>query len=273
MTNLVVAPAPTSELRPVSWRRLLWVAWLRYRTSLAATAALLAVVAVAVLIQGERMRTAYAVVHACRPQPSAQCSFAFETFHDAYGDAGFAGAMYVWVPGLIGAFAGAPLLARELETGTFRFAWTQGVGRMRWLIALLVPGALGVVAVTAVFGALITWFKQPLVDSGILQRLHGSTFPATGVAVAGWGLAAFAVGVLAGLVLRRVVPALAATLALWTGLAFLASTLRTHYQAPLATSSLQLANSDLPIEQWWTHGGVRVGDAQINQVLQAMVPR
>ena len=33
------------------------------------------------------------------------------------------------VPALIGAFVGAPLLARELETGTFRYAWTQGFGR------------------------------------------------------------------------------------------------------------------------------------------------
>ena len=270
MTNLVVAPAPTSELRPVPWRRLLWVAWLRYRTSLAATAALLAVAAVAVLIQGERMRTAYAVLQACRPRSSAECNFAFLTFHDTYGDAGFAGALFVWVPGLIGAFAGSPLLARELETGTFRFAWTQGVGRMRWLIALLVPGALGVVTVTAAFGGLITWFKQPLVESGIEQRLHGSIFPSTGVAVAGWGLAAFAIGALAGLVLRRVVPALAVTLALWTGLAFLASTLRLHYEGPLATSRMELPNTDFPVDQWWMHGGLRVGNAQINQALQAI---
>lgn len=270
MTAHVLAPAPTSELRPVAWRRLLWVAWLRYRTSLAATAALLAVVAVAVVIQGERMRTAYAILRACTPQSSAQCNFAFATFHDTYGDAGFAGAVFVWVPGLIGAFAGAPLLARELETGTFRFAWTQGVGRMRWLIALLVPGALGVVAVTAAFGGLITWFKQPLIDSGIEQRLHGSIFPTTGVAVAGWGLAAFAVGVLAGLVLRRVVPALALTLVLWTGLAFLASTLRGHYQDPLVTSSQTLTNNEVTVDQWWTHGGVRVDTAQIDQALQAI---
>ena len=40
-------------------------------------------------------------------------------------------------PVLIGAFAGAPLLARELETGTYRFAWTQGVGRERQAIAKL----------------------------------------------------------------------------------------------------------------------------------------
>ncbi|MGD0605948.1 MAG: hypothetical protein ABSA53_20450 [Streptosporangiaceae bacterium] len=33
------------------------------------------------------------------------------------------------VPALIGAFAGAPVLARELETGTFRYAWTLGSGR------------------------------------------------------------------------------------------------------------------------------------------------
>ena len=31
MTTLVLAAAPTSELRPVPWRRLLWVAWRRYR--------------------------------------------------------------------------------------------------------------------------------------------------------------------------------------------------------------------------------------------------
>jgi len=270
MTELILAPAPASALRPVPWRRLAWVAWLRYRTSLAATLALLALVAAAVLIQGERMRTAYAALEACTPPSAAHCRFAFMTFHDTYGDAGFAGAMFVWVPALIGAFAGAPLLARELETGTFRFAWTQGAGRMRWLIALLVPGALGVAAVTAAFGGLVTWFKQPLVDSGITQRLHGALFPATGVAVIGWGLAAFAIGVLVGLVVRRVVPALAVTLAVWTGLALLASTLRGHYEAPLASSSMQLPASDLPIEQWWSHGGVRVGAAQVDQVLQAI---
>jgi hypothetical protein len=36
------------------------------------------------------------------------------------------------VPVLLGAFSGAPLLSRELESGTFRFAWTQGAGRTRW---------------------------------------------------------------------------------------------------------------------------------------------
>ena len=51
------------------------------------------------------------------------------------------------VPALIGAFVGAPVLARELETGTFRYAWTQGFGRWRWTLAKLV--ALGVAVAAA----------------------------------------------------------------------------------------------------------------------------
>ena len=31
------------------------------------------------------------------------------------------------------------MLARELETGTFRYAWTQGFGRWRWTLAKLAP--------------------------------------------------------------------------------------------------------------------------------------
>ena len=54
------------------------------------------------------------------------------------GEPGPGGVFLQVVPVLIGAFAGAPVLARELETGTFRFAWTQGFGRWRWALAKLV---------------------------------------------------------------------------------------------------------------------------------------
>jgi len=270
MTSPVLAVARPAARRPVPWRRLAWVSWRHYRTASAATGALLAVVAVYLVVQGLQMRNAYAAVQACATPSTPSCRFALLTFHDTYGNPGFAAAVYIWLPALIGAFAGAPLLARELETGTYRFAWTQGVGRMRWLIALLVSGTLGVALACAAFGALLSWYQQPLVDAGIQHRLHPSLFPSTGLAVVGWGLAAYALGVLAGLVVRRVVPALAVTLALWTGLAFVASNVRAHYEAPLATSSLQLPAKDLPIEQWWSYNGSRVSEAQINQTLQAI---
>ena len=40
-------------------------------------------------------------------------------------------------PAVIGIFWGAPLVARELETGTYRLAWNQSITRGHWLAAKL----------------------------------------------------------------------------------------------------------------------------------------
>ncbi len=271
MTAATLAATPTYARRPVPWRRLAWVAWRRYRTTVAGVAVLLGVEAAYLVIRGHEMRTAYAAAVACRPQSAPSCRFAFDNFHTIYANVGFLGGLLVWTPAVIGAFAGAPLLARELETGTFRYAWTQGAGRMRWVVAHLVAGALGVAVLSAAFGALMTWYDHPLVASGIEPRLHTSEFPITGVAVVGWALLAFSVGVLVGLVSRRVVAALAVTLALWTGIAFLtAERFRAHYEAPLVTRGLRFSGSDLSVRQWWTHGGVTASGSQINRTLQGI---
>jgi hypothetical protein len=257
------------DLPPLRWRRLGWVAWRRYRPLLVTTVGLLSLVAVFLIIRGLQMRHAYASVRHCSPVASAACGFAFAHFHDTYGNVGPIGGMLVFVPGLIGAFAGAPLLAREFETGTYRYAWTQGAGRTRWAGALLAPGAAAVICVSAAFGALYTWYYQPLIASGSVPRLHPSIFPVTGIAAAGWAALGFSVGALAGTIVRRVVPALVATLAAWTGLAFIASHLRDHdYLTPLVTRRMQLPATDNTIGQWWTHAGVRVGQATLNRVLQ-----
>jgi hypothetical protein len=269
MTMTVVAPARSAPA-PVPWRPLLWVAWRRYRSALVTSVAILAVLAAYLLARGQQIRQAYDAVAACTPQSSPHCQFVFDSFQNRYGNIGLLAALLLWLPGLIGAFAGAPLLARELETGTFRYAWTQGVGRMRWLVGLLVPGVLGVAAASGLMGILLTWYERPLLQSGLDQRLHVSVFPLTGVAVVGWGVLAYSLGVFAGVVLRRVVPALAVTLVVWTALQYLASQLRGHYLTPLRTASLHLSDHDLPIQQWWTQNGVRVGDDRINQALQAI---
>ena len=55
-------------------------------------------------------------------------------------------------------------------------------------------------------------------------------FDLRGVAFAAWTLAAFAIGVLAGMLIRRVVPAIVATLAAYAGLAVATGLfLRQHY--------------------------------------------
>lgn len=265
-----LAAVQTSPMRPVPWRGQAWVAWRRYRTTLAATATVLAVIGVYLVIDGARMRSVYSTYLACTPNHSAKCQFAWQTFRDSHGAPGLPGVILLFLPGIIGAFVGAPVLAREFETGTFRFIWTQGVGRMRWALAAIVPWAVGVAVIMSAFGALVSWHNQPLVDGGIMPRLHATVFPVTGPAAAGWALAGFALAVLAGLLWRRVLPGLANAFAAWFGLAFLAAQVRMHYLTPLTTTSLQQSGRDFEVDQWWTKSGVRVGDTQINAVLQAV---
>ena len=69
----------------------------------------------------------------------------------------------------------------------------------------------------------------------VIPRLQPSEFPTTGIAIIGWSLAAYAVAILAGLLWRRVLPALATAVLATFGLAFAASkprrprALRLHY--------------------------------------------
>ena len=117
---------------PIPWRRTAWVTWRQHRLTLGGVAALLAAVAGYVLITGRRMHHDYAAVVACHPAASDLCQRVANDFGNSYAPAAVATAgVLVFVPALIGAFTGAPLLAREFESGTFRYAFTQGIGRVR----------------------------------------------------------------------------------------------------------------------------------------------
>ena len=269
MSATALAAAPSPSVRPIPWRRLAWVSWRRQRTTILATVALLGLLAIYLVVTGLQMRSAWHTVQACTPQRSRSCIFEWTNFKDTYSNPGIFSALFIFAPLLIGAFAGAPLIGRELETGTFRYAWTQGVGRIRWAVALLVPGAISVAALAGAIGALIAWHDRPLWEADIVTRLAPSEFAATGLAIAGWSLAAYGVGVLAGFLSRRVLPALAAALAIAIGLGFAASNLRPHYLPPLKTSSLDHVPGSQDIAQWWTKGGVPVSNADLNTVLQS----
>lgn len=133
-------------------------------------------------------------------------------------------------PLLVGVFWGAPLLAREFERGTHRLAWTQSVTRPRWLSAKL--GWLGL-AVTAA-GLVLGW----MVDAWLGEfggNRFGDTefFGATGVAGGAWWLFTFLLGAASGAVLRRLLPALAVTVAIFVLVLFAVVQLREDYAEPL----------------------------------------
>ncbi|MGX6603499.1 ABC transporter permease [Micromonosporaceae bacterium Da 78-11] len=116
-------------------------------------------------------------------------------------------------PALIGAFWGAPLVARELETGTQRLVWNQSVSRGRWLAAKLGVVGLGAVLAAGLLSLLVTWWSGPL-DRVAGSRLLPDVFGARGIVPIGYAALAFVIGVTAGAVLRRTVPAMAVTLVL-----------------------------------------------------------
>ena len=73
------------------------------------------------------------------------------------------GPLLVLLPGIVGAVVGAPLIGRELESGVFRYSWTQGVGRMRWAVAVIIPIAVLTAALMGALGVLVAWRNGPMV--------------------------------------------------------------------------------------------------------------
>ena len=262
MTGLTVpAPAEDTRVRPLPWRRMAWVSWRHHRVALGGVAGFLGALAVWLWIAGFQLHHAYAAAAACHPASSNACQNLINAFQgtNVILKGGF---VLQPVPALIGAFVGAPMLAREIETGTFRYAWTQAFGGRRWALAKLVLAGVAVAAIAGAFSVLVSWYNQPYLATGngtvysSPSPLSPGLFDLRGVGLAAWTLAAFAMGALAGMLIRRVVPAIVATLAAYTGLAFLAgNVLRQHYLTPLVAKGSNLPDSSWITSEWWTKGG------------------
>jgi hypothetical protein len=126
------------------------------------------------------------------------------------------------VPAVIGAFWGAPLIAREVETGTHRLVWGQSISRRRWLTTKLGLVALAAAAASGLISLAVTWWASPIDQAigsghgtGVFNaaRLDPVVFGARGVVPVAYTLFALALGVVVGLLVRRSVPAMAITLA------------------------------------------------------------
>jgi hypothetical protein len=211
-----------------------WVTWRQHRLQAYAGAALLAALAVAALVTELPIRAAYHSdpLSACLP-PSTRtgCDLFVAHFRGEFTARLDALRYLIVLPALVGLLVGAPLVAREYERGTHRLAWSQGVTRGRWL---LTKTAL-LTAATALAGlalaGLATWWRQPF--DNLDGRISPRAFDVEGIVVPAYAVAALAFGVLAGVALRRTLPAMS----LAVGLFFAArlgveKLLRPHYLAP-----------------------------------------
>ncbi|MGW1468268.1 ABC transporter permease subunit [Streptomyces sp. NPDC002308] len=125
--------------------------------------------------------------------------------HHLQGDAS---TLLIVLPAVYGAFMAGPAIGRELESGTYRLAWTQSVAPARWLTAkLAVPTALAV-ACTLVLTATSTWLSTRPEEYAPLWYQR-ELYAATGTVPVAYALFGLAVGTLAGLLLRRTLTSMA----------------------------------------------------------------
>jgi hypothetical protein len=128
-------------------------------------------------------------------------------------------------------FWGAPLVAREIETGTYRLAWTQSVSRLRWITTKLTL-VLGAAAVATLGVSLLAvWAFQPLIPV-VGNRFRGGWFDVQGFVPASYMLFALALGTCVGAVWRRSIPAMATTIVGYAVVRIPVHTLRRHLLSP-----------------------------------------
>jgi ABC-type transport system involved in multi-copper enzyme maturation permease subunit len=139
-------------------------------------------------------------------------------------------------PALMGVFWGAPLIARELESGTHRLAWTQSVTRTRWLAIKLGLVGLATAGLAGLLSLAVTWWYAPLDKVGT-NRFDGSIVGERGITPIGCAVFAFALGDLVGLLIRRTLPAMASTLVAFIAVRLVFSQLiRPHLLSPVGAA-------------------------------------
>ncbi|MEU7866609.1 transmembrane transport protein [Dactylosporangium sp. NPDC049140] len=214
---------------------MIWLTWRQFRTQAIVAAIALAALAAFLLYLGFEIRHDYTsdVVN-CAPD---DCTISRRLFADRYqAPTEIISLLLIAVPGLIGVFWGAPLVARELETRTDRLVWNQSVTRRRWLGVKL--GLLGAaaVAVTGGYSLLLTWSASRY-DQWVGERFAAPNFGARGVVPLGYTAFAFVLGVVVGLLVRRTVASMAIVVALYTILQIVVPTaVRAHLMAPVTAT-------------------------------------
>jgi hypothetical protein len=201
---------------------MLWVTWRQHRGLLVSVLVVFVTAVAAMLVYGQRIHHDYAILKACRPAASPACQGLSNYFNSTDWHLGNYLQVGVLVtPVLLSMFAGPPVVARDLENSTYRYAWTQGIGRVRWTVAKIVILGAVVTIAALVISQLFAWFFAPFLSTENLTVYTPSVFATHGVSYAAWTLTAFCLGAFLGTLLRRTLAAMAITPAVYLALAAL----------------------------------------------------
>ncbi|MES4905254.1 MULTISPECIES: transporter [unclassified Streptomyces] len=256
----------------------LWPAWRRQRAALLTGGALVLVLAGYIVYQRTGMvalirdrnltgcRLWYPECHGRRlssddgrPTPLGRAFADLDAYRSALLHTG---RLLLAIPAIIGTSIGAPLVAREIESGTAKLVWSQSAGRTRWLLATLALPAAATLAATTLLAALFTWWWWP-VRGMVFEEVSWVTavpFEVAGPAPVAFALLSLVLGTAFGLLLRRTVPAMACTLALTVGSIYGLRQMRPHLMPPLTTTA-NPGSHFWPMQ--WIQAGICLGAAAL----------
>ncbi len=210
-----------------------WLVWRQHRAQGAIAFALLVAFAAVILVDGIQIASHWhSVLAACSGHSAClqqQPPLVSQGVVDALVMLGLI------VPVVLGALWGAPLVAHELEFRTSDFAWAQSVTRTRWLTVKACWLLLAAAACGGAIAALVTWWSGP--DNAVaVNAFRPGQFDVQGIVPVGYAVFAMALGIAAGTVTRRILPAIAVTLGGFIALRLvIADFVRPHYMAAVTT--------------------------------------
>jgi hypothetical protein len=231
-----------------------WLVWRQHRMQFLVGAALLAAFAVLIVITGGQVADQY---HAAEAACAAGrgCRNLGGLFLGSHV-VGFLVIATLGAPALVGLFWGAPLVAAESEAGTTQFAWMQSVTRRRWLAVKVGWMLLAAAVWGGIISALVTWWEGP--DNALqLDAFKPGRFDIMGLVPVAYSLFAVALGIAAGALTRRVLPAMAVTLAGFIAArAAVALWLRPHYMSAVTVFYKVTSGLTPPGSYWQIASGV-----------------
>ena len=239
-----------------------WLLWRQHRIQLGLAAAVIIALAIPTWITGTHLTTA---LHEC--QASNNCG-GFDLLQH-YGAIRVIVNLTIAVPLLIGVFWGATLFGREFDAGTAALVWTQSVTRQRWIATKLLTLFALAIACSATVSGLVTWWSNTA-NATLESRFDGAQFDIQNIAPVAFSVFAAALGLAAGALWRRVLPAMATTVGAFVGVRlFIELAVRPHYMSPV-TQTLGMATAKQSIQS----GSLEIGNDLVlhGQVVSGPVP-
>jgi hypothetical protein len=236
---------------------MIWLTWRQFRGAAAMMATALVVLTAVLALTGPDLASRYSTGIA----DCTQTNTCYEFFDRFFGEhqIPFVAVSFVVLslPALVGLFWGAPLITRELEAGTHLLVWNQSITRSRWLAVKLGLTGLAGMAAAGVCGLAVTWWSEPLDKSALpeLAQMAPPVFSARGIAPIGYAAFAFVLGVAVGMLVRRTLPAMALTLAVFVAVQLAVPLLVRPHLMPPVTSTFELSQVNMNGPNIQEHGG------------------